>query len=146
MLGENSLLRGWWGSGTGCPEKLWMPHPLRCWRPCWMGPWAASSAEWQPFPQQGHGTKWSLRFLPSQAILWFYYFWVFSKYFCMTKLYLDDSSGSYSLKPFSYLRVQHIHTLTQVKLFKQLQTFHALLTFIQIWCHCTQICLLKKHV
>ena len=24
-----------------CPEKLWVPHPWRCSRPGWMGPWAA---------------------------------------------------------------------------------------------------------
>jgi len=33
------------GAGTGCPEKLWMPHPWRCSRPGWMGPWAAWSGE-----------------------------------------------------------------------------------------------------
>jgi len=26
-------LREWWGTGTGCPEKLWMPHPWRQSRP-----------------------------------------------------------------------------------------------------------------
>ena len=26
-----------------CPERLWMPHPWRCSRPGWMGPWAAWS-------------------------------------------------------------------------------------------------------
>ena len=26
ILGRNSLLRGWWDTGTGCPEKLWLPH------------------------------------------------------------------------------------------------------------------------
>lgn len=25
---------------TGCPERLWIPHPWRCLRPGWMGPWA----------------------------------------------------------------------------------------------------------
>ena len=38
-------IRGkWWGSGTGCPERLWMLHPWRCSRPGWMGPWAAWSS------------------------------------------------------------------------------------------------------
>lgn len=36
-LGRNSL-RGWWS--TGCPEKLWLPHPHRCSRPDWMGIWS----------------------------------------------------------------------------------------------------------
>jgi len=26
-------LRGWWGTGTGCLERLWMPHPWKCSRP-----------------------------------------------------------------------------------------------------------------
>ena len=29
---------------TGCPERLWMPHPWRHSRPGWMGPWAAWSS------------------------------------------------------------------------------------------------------
>jgi len=28
---------------NSCPERLWMPHPWRCSRPGWMGPWAAWS-------------------------------------------------------------------------------------------------------
>uniref|UniRef100_A0A8C0URH5 Thrombospondin type-1 domain-containing protein 7B-like n=1 Tax=Cyanistes caeruleus TaxID=156563 RepID=A0A8C0URH5_CYACU len=43
MLGRNSLIRGWGGPGTGCPEKLWLPlDPCKCARPGWMGlgaPW-----------------------------------------------------------------------------------------------------------
>ena len=31
-----------------CPEKQWMPHPLRCLRPGWVEPWATSSSGWQP--------------------------------------------------------------------------------------------------
>lgn len=26
ILGWHSLIWGWWGNGTGCPEQLWMPH------------------------------------------------------------------------------------------------------------------------
>lgn len=29
-LMKKSLLREWWGPGTGCSEKLWLPHPLKC--------------------------------------------------------------------------------------------------------------------
>lgn len=50
-LGGNSFLCGLWGTGTGCPEKMWMPQPKtnldgvwnnlvngRC--PCsWEGDW-----------------------------------------------------------------------------------------------------------
>lgn len=29
----NRSLCRWWGTGTGCPEKLCVPHPWKCWRP-----------------------------------------------------------------------------------------------------------------
>ena len=38
MLERNSSLRGWWGTGTGCPEKLSVLHPSRFSRPGWMEP------------------------------------------------------------------------------------------------------------
>jgi len=38
------------------PERLWMPHPWRCSRPGWMGPWAAWAGMkwggWWPCLQQ----------------------------------------------------------------------------------------------
>ena len=34
------LVRCW----HSCPERLWMPHPWRCSRPSWMGPWATLSS------------------------------------------------------------------------------------------------------
>jgi len=40
MLGRNSSPWGWWNTGTGCPEKLWMPPPWKWWRPGWMELWA----------------------------------------------------------------------------------------------------------
>ena len=33
---------------TGCPSRLWMPHPCRHSRPGWMWLWAAWSAGWWP--------------------------------------------------------------------------------------------------
>ena len=32
--------------GTGCPRRLWMPHPCRHSRPGWMWLWAAWAAGW----------------------------------------------------------------------------------------------------
>ena len=32
------------GTGTGCPRRLWMPHPCRHSRPGWMWLWAAWAA------------------------------------------------------------------------------------------------------
>ena len=43
ILVRHSLLGGWKGTGTGCPEKLGMPHPWKCSRPGWMGLGATSS-------------------------------------------------------------------------------------------------------
>ena len=61
ISGGSSLLREWWGAGTGCPERLWMPCPWRCSRPGWMGPWTAWSSirhgGWWPCMQQ---RGWSL--------------------------------------------------------------------------------------
>ena len=57
MSRGSSLLWEWWGAGTGCPERLWMPHSWRCSRPGWMGPWAAWSSikcgGWRPCLWQG---------------------------------------------------------------------------------------------
>ena len=59
MLVRNSLPRGWWGAGTGCAEKLWIPHPRRCSRPGWMGPWAVWSSGRQPcLRQRNHRMAW----------------------------------------------------------------------------------------
>ena len=43
-IGGNSLLREWWGVGTGCLERLWMLRLWRCSRPSWMGLWATWSS------------------------------------------------------------------------------------------------------
>lgn len=67
MLGSNYSLRGWWGAGTDCPEKPWMPHPWRCSGPGWMGPWAAWFRGRCPWPWwEKVGTRWLLRSLPAQ--------------------------------------------------------------------------------
>ena len=54
--------------GCGCPI-----HPWRCSRPGWMGPWAAwagiTCAGWWPCLWWGVGDSWSLRSLPTRAIL-----------------------------------------------------------------------------
>lgn len=41
-------------------------------RPGWMGPQPAWSGAWQPCPQQGFQTGWTLRSFHTQVILWFY--------------------------------------------------------------------------
>lgn len=61
---KNSLLRLWWGTGTGCSEKLWMPQPWRCSRPDWMVPQKKSHLRTESS---------SLRSLLTQTILSYYY-------------------------------------------------------------------------
>ena len=38
---------------TGCPRRLWMPHPWRHSRPGWMWLWAAWFGGWRPCTWQG---------------------------------------------------------------------------------------------
>jgi len=38
---------------TGCPEKLWLSPPWKCWRPSWMGLWETWSGGRCPCPWQG---------------------------------------------------------------------------------------------
>jgi len=70
MSGGSSLLWEWWGAGTGCQGRLWMPHPWRCSRPGWMGPWAAWSSikwgGWWPFLWWG---GWSFMILEAPSNL-----------------------------------------------------------------------------
>lgn len=55
---------------TGCPEK-WISLLWKRSRPRWLGLWASCSPERCPCPWQGAGTRWSIRSVPTQAILWF---------------------------------------------------------------------------
>lgn len=66
MLGGNFLFKVWEGTGTDCPEKLWVPHPWTS--PGWTGLQAAYSGMVQSCSWQEVGTGWALRSLPTQAI------------------------------------------------------------------------------
>jgi len=46
MSGGSFLLRERWGAGTGCPERLWMPHLWRCSKQSWMEPWGTWPSTW----------------------------------------------------------------------------------------------------
>ena len=77
MSGGSSLLWEWWGAGTAAQRGCGCPvHPWRCSRPGWMGPWAAwagmKCGGWWSCLWWGIGASWSLRSLPTQAILRFY--------------------------------------------------------------------------
>jgi len=61
-----------WSTVTGCPHKLWMPHPWRHSRSGWMGLWATWPSGSSSVHGRGFGKIWSLRSLSTQSILWFY--------------------------------------------------------------------------
>ena len=51
ILGRNSLLSGWWDTGTGFPVRLCMPPPpWKHSKPGWMGLWATWSSGGCPCP------------------------------------------------------------------------------------------------
>ena len=72
ILEGSFSVRGWWHTGTGCPGRLWMPHPWRHSRPGWMWLWAAWSMVGDPAHSKGVETRRSLWSFSTQAILWFY--------------------------------------------------------------------------
>lgn len=59
----------WWGTGTDCTEKLWVPYRGRCSRSSWMGHWAAWSGVGCPSVWREVRKRGSLSSFPSQAIL-----------------------------------------------------------------------------
>ena len=70
MLRRNSLLRGWWGQHRLPREAV--DAPSLGGTQGQVGPWTDQSGGWQPRPWQKVRTRWSLRSLSSEAILWFY--------------------------------------------------------------------------
>ena len=69
MWGRNSLLRGRWGTGTGCPESCGCPIPGGAQGQVGWGPGQPELVGGSQ-PMAGVGTGWCLRSLPTQAILW----------------------------------------------------------------------------
>jgi len=64
-------LKGWSGTGMGCPERWWSHQPGRCsrniWPLCW-GTWFSETHWWRA----DGWTGWSCGSFPTLAILWFY--------------------------------------------------------------------------
>jgi len=93
--GSTSLFWEWQSTGTGSPERLWMPHPWKHSRSGWMGPWAT----WLSFrcfcSVQQSWTRWPLRFLSAWMILWFHdstsFHFLISKFFLFPLLCLASS-------------------------------------------------------
>ena len=82
---------GWWNTGTGCPERCFMPPPWKHSRPGWTGLWATWSSWRCPCSLQGGWTRWPLK-VPSNPnysmILWFYNSMVLRFYDSSTELLL----------------------------------------------------------
>jgi len=71
MLGNATSLKGWSGTGMGCPERWWSHWPWRCSRNIWMlcwGTWVSENHWWWA----NFWTGWSCGSFPTLAILWFY--------------------------------------------------------------------------
>ena len=70
MLGNTPSLKGWSGTGMGCPGKWWSHRPWRCsrnvWTFCW-GTWFSENHWWWA----NGWTGWSCGSFPTLAILWF---------------------------------------------------------------------------
>lgn len=54
------------------PDRLWTPHPWKFSRPSWIGLWTIWSSGRLPAHGMVFRHRWSLMFLPTQIVLWFY--------------------------------------------------------------------------
>jgi len=72
-LGNTTSLKGWSGTGMGCPERWWSHRLSRCsksvWMLCW-GTWFSENHWWRANGWIG----WSCGSFPTFVILWFYDF------------------------------------------------------------------------
>lgn len=90
MSGGSFSLRDWWGTGKGCPERLWIVHPWRHLRQGWMRLWTIWSStwfsSWQHFLWQGSLNLMILEVASNtnhSVILWFLYCLQNSRTFCL---------------------------------------------------------------
>ena len=69
--GNTTSLKGWSGTGMGCPERWWSHRAWRCsrniWTLCW-GTWFSEKYWWWV----NGWTGWSCGSFPTLVILWFY--------------------------------------------------------------------------
>lgn len=102
MIRRNSLLRRWWGFGTGYSAKWWMPHPWNIQGQAEQGSEQPGLVEGVPLCTKGVGARWSLRFFSTQTILWFILFLAFCNFrvhcICLGEFMLFVSLF-FSLKP-----------------------------------------------
>jgi len=75
MLGNTTSLKGWSGTGMGCPERWWSDWPWRCSKNIWMLWWGTRFSEHHWWWVDGW-TGWSCGFFPTLAILCMLTSWV----------------------------------------------------------------------
>ena len=76
-LGNTTSLKGWSGTGMGCPERWWSHRAWRCSKSVWMLCWGTlfSGNHWW---RANGWTGWSCGSFPTLAILRFYDSWALS--------------------------------------------------------------------
>jgi len=71
-LGNATSLKGWSGTGMGCPERWWGHQVWWCSKSVWMLCWGTWFSENIGEGQTNGWTGWSCGPFPTLAILWFY--------------------------------------------------------------------------
>ena len=69
-LGNTTSLKGWSGTGMGCPERWWSHRAWWCSKSVWMLCWGTWFSE-NPWWRANGWTGWSCGSFPTLAILWF---------------------------------------------------------------------------
>ena len=91
-LGNTTSLKGWSGTGMGCPGRWWSHWPWWCsksvWMLCW-GIWFSENHWWKA----NGWTGWSCESFPALVILWFYSLLLsaLSMQICVLLWYSDDA-------------------------------------------------------
>ena len=90
MLGNTTSLKGWSGTGMGCPERWWSHQAWWCsksiWMLCW-GTWFSENNWWRV----NGWTGWSCGSFSTVVILWFYAcVWLLLSHFS----FLDSREGT----------------------------------------------------
>ena len=101
-------LKGWSGTGMGCPERWWSHRAWWCsksvWMLCW-GTWFSGNHWWRA----NGWTGWSCGSFPTLAILWFYDYFTASELVtlmavesCIVCLFVSHSCNSLFLPHFCF--------------------------------------------
>jgi len=109
-LGNNTSLKGWSGTGMGCPERWWSHRACWCSKSIWMLCWETWFSENHWWRANGW-TGWSCGSFPTLAILWFYDHWIFPTHRMRNSLNYLQTYFSYAFSSFwkEFLDSFHFH-------------------------------------